>query len=44
MSDYSQLLMEATSGQSPTAANNKYPNISQNRRNYLRNIVQQKFK
>ena len=43
MSDYRQFLSGAVSGQSPTAVSNKYRNISQNRRNYLKNIVQQKF-
>jgi len=44
MSDYHQLLMGASAGQSPTAVSNKYPNISQNRQNYLKNIVHNKFK
>jgi hypothetical protein len=44
MSDYETLLMGASAGQSPTAVSNKYPNISENRKKYLKNIVQSKFK
>ena len=41
MSDYSQLQMNP-GGQSPHAVSNKYQNISENRRNYLKKIVKQK--
>ena len=44
MSDYSQLLMGYSAGQSPSAVSSKYQNISQNRRNYLKNIVHKQFK
>jgi len=43
MSDYYQLQMHPA-GQSPNAVSRKYPNISTNRINYLKNIVQEKFK
>jgi hypothetical protein len=43
MSDYSQLQF-SPGGQSPHAVSNKYKNISENRRNYLQNIVKNKFK
>ncbi len=44
MNDYKTLLMGASAGQSPTAVSNKFPNISETRRKYLENIVQQKFR
>jgi len=43
MSDYNQLQMYPA-GQSPTSVSNKYPNISTNRQEYLKNIVKQKFR
>ena len=44
MSDYEILSIGAVSGQSPTAVSNKYKNIPQNRRNYLKNIVHNTYR
>ena len=43
MNDYKRFSNGAVSGQSPTAVSNRYRNISQNRRNYLKTIVQNKL-
>ncbi len=44
MSDYKNFSRGATSGQSPTAVSNKYPNIPTNRQKYLKNYVKEQFK
>jgi len=44
ISDYSQFLMGAYAGQSPTAVTNIYSNIPKNRQNYLKNIVKNRYK
>jgi hypothetical protein len=43
MEDYYQL-QSYPAGQSPNAVSRKYPNISTNRQEYLKNIVKQRFR